>query len=510
MDTNQAFVYFAIIAYMALVLYIGYYCSKQNENAGDFYLGGRRLGPVVAAMSAEASDMSSWLLLGIPGLTLFTGIADTFWTAFGLAIGTYLNWLFVAGRLCRYSENIGAITIPDFFARRFHDKSNALLGIAALVIIIFFIPYTASGFAACGKLFSSLFGISYITGMMIGSVVIVAYTAMGGFLAASTSDLIQSIIMSLALVIIVFFGIELAGGWGAVESAASIDGYISLTSMTDISTLKVSDYGFITVVSTMAWGLGYFGMPHILLRFMAIEEPRRIAFSRRIATIWVVIAMGTAILIGVIGYAIVKAGVLPMFSSSSDAEYLIIKLSGLLSQYNVVAAFIAGLVLAGILACTMSTADSQLLAAASSVSENIMKGVFGIRLSEKMTLLTARITVLGIAIIGVFIARDPASSVFRIVSFAWAGFGAAFGPVMLFALFWKRCNKWGALAGMFSGGVMIFVWKFLVRPLGGAWNIYELLPGFLVASAAIVVVSLLTPAPEKEIIDEFDAASRGE
>ena len=295
-----------------------------------------------------------------------------------------------------------------------------------------------------------------------------------------------------------------------MESAASIDGYISLTSMTDISTLKVSDYGFITVVSTMAWGLGYFGMPHILLRFMAIEEPRRIAFSRRIATIWVVIAMGTAILIGVIGYAIVKAGVLPMFSSSSDAEYLIIKLSGLLSQYNVVAAFIAGLVLAGILACTMSTADSQLLAAASSVSENIMKGVFGIRLSEKMTLLTARITVLGIAIIGVFIARDPASSVFRIVSFAWAGFGAAFGPVMLFALFWKRCNKWGALAGMFSGGVMIFVWKFLVRPLGGAWNIYELLPGFLVASAAIVVVSLLTPAPEKEIIDEFDAASRGE
>ncbi len=508
MDTNQAFVYFAIICYLALILYIGYYCSKQNENSDDFYLGGRRLGPVVAAMSAEASDMSSWLLLGIPGLTLFTGIADTFWTSFGLAIGTYLNWLFVAGRLRSYSESLKAITIPDFFARRFHDKSNLLLGIAALTIIVFFIPYTASGFAACGKLFSSLFGISYIAGMMLGAVVIVAYTAMGGFLAASFSDLIQSIIMSLALVIIVFFGISPAGGWGAVEASSSVEGYISLSSMTDISTGKVSGYGFITVISTMAWGLGYFGMPHILLRFMAIEEPKNIPTSRRIATIWVVIAMGTAILLGVIGYAVVKAGVIPMFNSSADAEYLIIKLSTLLSQHNVVAAFIAGLVLAGILACTMSTADSQLLAAASGISENIMKGVFRIDLSEKMTLLTARLTVLGIAILGVFIARDPASSVFRIVSFAWAGFGAAFGPLMLFSLFWRRCNRWGALAGMFSGGVMVFVWKFLVRPLGGAWNIYELLPAFLIASAAIVLVSLATGAPEKEILDEFDAAAK--
>jgi len=507
METNQAFVYFAIICYLALILYIGYYCSKQNENSDDFYLGGRRLGPVVAAMSAEASDMSSWLLLGIPGLTLFTGIADTFWTSFGLAIGTYLNWLLVAERLRSYSERVGAITIPDFFARRFHDKGNALLGIAALTIIVFFIPYTASGFAACGKLFSSLFGISYISGMMLGAVVIVAYTAMGGFLAASFSDLIQSIIMSLALVIIVFFGISLAGGWGAVESASGIEGYISLSSMTDITTGKVSSYGFITVVSTMAWGLGYFGMPHILLRFMAIEQPKNIPTSRRIATIWVVIAMGTAILLGVIGYAIVKAGVLPMFKSSADAEYLIIKLSELLSQHNVVAAFIAGLVLAGILACTMSTADSQLLAAASGISENIMKGVFRINLSEKMTLLTARLTVLGIAIIGVFIARDPESSVFRIVSFAWAGFGAAFGPVMLFSLFWRRCTRWGALAGMFSGGVMVFVWKFLVRPLGGAWNIYELLPAFLIACAAIILVSLATEEPEKEVLDDFDAVT---
>jgi sodium/proline symporter len=507
MDTNQAFVYFAIIAYMALVLYIGYYCSKQNENAGDFYLGGRRLGPVVAAMSAEASDMSSWLLLGIPGLTLFTGIADTFWTAFGLAIGTYLNWLFIAGRLRRYSENIGAITIPDFFARRFHDKSNALLGIAALVIIIFFIPYTASGFAACGKLFSSLFGISYITGMMIGSVVIVAYTAMGGFLAASTSDLIQSIIMSLALVIIVFFGIELAGGWGAVESAASIDGYISLTSMTDISTLKVSDYGFITVVSTMAWGLGYFGMPHILLRFMAIEDDKKVKLSRRIASIWVVIAMGVAILIGIIGNQLSKNGTIETLTTSADSETVIIKIATVLSKVSIPAAIVAGLIFAGILACTMSTSDSQLLAASSSMSENILKGVFGIKLSQRASMIVARVVLIVIAVAGIILAWDRDSSVFRVVSFAWAGFGATFGPVMLTSLFWKRSNKYGAIAGLIVGGVMIFVWKFAVRPIGGAWDIYELLPAFICALIAIVAVSLATAPPAKEITEEFDAVS---
>ena len=508
MDNYQIFVYLAVAVYLVFMLVIGFVCARQNENAHDFYLGGRKLGPVVTAMSAEASDMSSWLLMGIPGLTFFCGIADTFWTSLGLAIGTYVNWLIVAQRLRRYSERIDAITIPDFFARRFHDKSNLLLGMSALVIIVFFIPYTASGFAACGKLFSSMFDIDYMTGMLLGTVVIVGYTVLGGFLAASMTDLIQSIIMTLALLIIIGFGIEVAGGWNAVESAAdSVNGYISLNSTTNILTGNVTEYGPLTIVSTLAWGLGYFGMPHILLRFMAIRHEDEIALSRRIATTWVVIAMGCAIFIGVIGYAMSKVGAVPNFESASAAEALIIQVSHLLSSYGVLPAILAGLVLAGILACTMSTADSQLLAAASSVSENLLKGVMGIQLSSKNTILVARLAVLIISAVGIFIARDPNSSIFQIVSFAWAGFGAAFGPVMLFSLFWKRCNKWGALAGMISGGVMVFVWKYLVRPMGGIWGIYELLPAFLVACAAILIVSLVTEAPSKEIEEEFDAAN---
>lgn len=506
MNNYQIFIYLAVVLYLAFMLAIGFVCARRNENAHDFYLGGRKLGPVVTAMSAEASDMSSWLLMGIPGLTFFCGIADTFWTSFGLALGTYVNWLILAQRLRHYSERIDAITIPDFFARRFHDKSNLLLGMSALVIIVFFIPYTASGFAACGKLFSSMFDIEYMTGMILGAVVIVGYTALGGFLAASMTDLIQSIVMSLALLIIIGFGVEVAGGWSAIESAAQeVNGYLSLNSTANILTGEVTEYGPLTIASTMAWGLGYFGMPHILLRFMAIRHGDEVALSRRIATTWVVIAMGCAIFIGVLGYAMSKVGAVPQFQSASSAEALIIQVSHLLSSYGVLPALLAGLVLAGILACTMSTADSQLLAAASSVSENLLKGVLGIKLSSRKTILVARLAVLTISIVGIFIARDPNSSIFQIVSFAWAGFGAAFGPVMLFSLFWKRCNKWGALAGMVSGGVMVFAWKYLVRPLGGIWGIYELLPAFLVACAAILIVSLATEAPSKEIEDEFDA-----
>ena len=304
-----------------------------------------------------------------------------------------------------------------------------------------------------------------------------------------------------------FFGISTAGGWDAViANASTLPGYLSMTSITDIVTKEVSVYGPITIVSTLAWGLGYFGMPHILLRFMAICDEKKIALSRRIATIWVFIAMAIAVLIGVIGYAMSSAGAIEMFETNSAAESVIIRIAHLLSTHGVFAAIIAGTILAGILASTMSTADSQLLAASSSVSENLVKGFFGVKLTEKQTILVARMTVIGISIIAIFLARDPNSSIFTIVSFAWAGFGAAFGPVVLFALFWKRSTKQGALAGMIAGGVMIFVWKFLVRPLGGIWNIYELLPGFIVASVVIVVVSLLSPAPEKSILDEFELA----
>ena len=376
-----------------------------------------------------------------------------------------------------------------------------------MIIVIFFIPYTASGFAACGKLFSNLFGIAYIPAMLISAVVIVGYTALGGFLAASTTDFIQSIVMTVALIIVVCFGVQTAGGLDVViDNASKLSGYLSMTSVHNAADGTSGNYGFISIVSTFAWGLGYFGMPHILLRFMAIEDENKLKLSRRVATVWVVISMAVAIFIGIVGYSISASGALKTLSGS-DSETLIIKIAQLLSSHGVLAIIFAGIILAGILACTMSTADSQLLAASSSISQNILRDVFHLKLSEKATMLTARLTVVVIAVIAVFIAKDPNSSVFGIVSFAWAGFGGAFGPVMLFSLFWRRTTRNGALAGIISGGAMVFIWKYLVRPIGGAWDVYELLPAFLVGSVFIIVVSLLSRMPEREILDEFDSIS---
>ncbi len=507
MATSDIIVLIAIAAYLLLMLVIGLIYSKRNQSADDFYLGGRKLGPLVTAMSAEASDMSSWLLMGLPGLAYLTGVADASWTAIGLAVGTYVNWLIVAKRIRCYSVVAdNAITVPAFFSNRYKDKSGVLTLISAVVIILFFVPYTASGFAACGKLFSSLFGLDYIWAMLISAVVIVAYTALGGFLAASTTDLIQSIVMTIALVVVLGFGFVHAGGWNAVwENAKSLPGFLSFTQTHVVETRTAAPYGFLNIVSMMAWGLGYFGMPHILLRFMAIRDKSKLKTSRRIASIWVVISLAVAVVIGIVGLGMTKAGAIETLEGS-NSETLIVKISALIASAGPLMAILAGIILAGILAATMSTADSQLLAASSSVSQNIFKEVFKIKISQKAEMVIARITLVVVSIIAAIIARDPDSNVFNIVSFAWAGFGAAFGPVVLTALFWKRSNKWGAFAGMASGAAMVFIWKYLVRPLGGLWNIYELLPAFIVATIFIVVVSLLTKAPGKEITDEFDKA----
>ncbi|MDD6331239.1 MAG: sodium/proline symporter [Clostridium sp.] len=495
-----------IVVYLLVMLAIGFIFSKKNSNSEDFYLGGRKMGPLVTAMSAEASDMSSWLLMGMPGLAYLSGIADPGWTAIGLGVGTWLNWLIVARKLRRYSANINAITVPEFYSKRYHDKSNVLNAISALVIIVFFIPYTASGFAACGKLFNSLFGVNYTVAMLVSAAVIVGYTIMGGFRAVSTTDLIQSIVMTVALAVVVCFGVTKAGGMDAVmENARGLAGYFTMTASHDVATGAAKPYGILTIISTMAWGLGYFGMPHILLRFMAIKDEKKLVISRRIATIWVFIAMSVAIFIGVVGLAMTKAGELEVLEGSAS-ETVIVKIAGLISQHGILPAIVAGLILAGILAATMSTADSQMLAAASSVSQNIVQEFFKVKLDEKKSLLIARITIVLISLIGVFLARDPNSSVFGIVSFAWAGFGGAFGAVTLCALFWKRSTRWGALAGMIGGGATVFIWKYAVRPLGGIWNIYELLPAFLVSLLLIVVVSLLTKAPDEAIQKEFEEA----
>lgn len=373
---------------------------------------------------------------------------------------------------------------------------------AALVIIIFFIPYTASGFSACGKLFSTLFGMDYLTAMLISAAVIVIYTVMGGFLAASFTDLIQSIIMTVALVVVPDFGVTQAGGVEAVlDNARSLTDYLSLIRIHDPATGGSEPYGLLTICSLLAWGLGYFGMPHILVRFMAIEEEKKLKLSRRVATSWVVISMAVAIIIGLVGNAMTSAGVL---ENLADSETIIVRIASLISQFGPLPALLAGVILAGILAATMSTADSQLLAASSSVSQDLGNDFLKRDFSGKRGMIVARAVMVGISLIAAFLARDPDSSVFRVVSFAWAGFGAAFGPVMLMALFWKRSNKWGALAGMVVGGVMVFVWKFLISPLGGVWAIYELLPAFLCSLVAIVVVSLLTPAPEQSVVQIFE------
>lgn len=507
MSSTTICILITIICYLIMMIIVGAVFSKKNKSSDDFYLGGRHLGPLVTAMSAEASDMSSWLLMGLPGLALITGLAEASWTAIGLAVGTYLNWLFVAKRLRIYTKQLNAVTVPDFFAKRFGDKANIITLISAIFIVVFFVPYTASGFVGCGKLFSSIFGIDYMVAMLICAAVIILYCTLGGFLAASTTDFIQSIIMSIALIVVLGFSFKVAGFNTIIDNVKSIDGYLDIFKGCDVTSGTVGSYGALPIASTLAWGLGYFGMPHIILRFMAIEDENKLHISRRVGSIWVVISMSVAIFIGVCGYTLMKNGIVPSYATNADAERVIVDIAQKIASYGILPSVVGGVILAGILASAMSTADSQLLAASSSVTQNIVQEFFHVKLSEKASIMLARVMVLVISVIAVFLATDPDSSVFRIVSFAWAGFGATFGPAVLFALFWKRANKWGILTGMLGGGILIFVWKFVIRvSFAGTWlDIYELLPAFILNVILVVVVSLVTAAPDKSITDEFDS-----
>jgi len=507
MTSSTVCILISIVLYLAGMLLIGVKYSR-NSNTEDFYLGGRKLGPIVTAMSTEASDMSAYLLMGVPGLAFFCGVAEASWTAIGLSIGTYLNWLIVAKRLRRYSAKIHAITVPDFLSTRFRDNTKIIETIGALMIIIFFVPYVASGFSACGKLFNSLFGLNYMTGMLISAAVIVAYCATGGFMAASVTSLIQSMVMTFALVVILVFGINKAGGWDTVvANAKEIPGYLSLTASTNIFQTEAGSFTPFMIASTLAWGLGYFGMPHILIHFMAVEDEKKLKISRRVGSVWCVVSLAVAVVIGIVGYSMAKAGVIAMPATESEAENMIVQAASALSRNGVLPALVAGLILAGILAATMSTADAQLLGAASGVTQNLMTNVFGIKLSDRKAMTIARLTTLAVAVLGIIFASNPNGSIFRVVSFAWAGFGATFGPVMLFALFWKRCNKYGAIAGMISGAATVFLWKFGIAKLGGIFKIYELLPAFVVSCIFIVIVSLITGEPDREIQAEFEAVA---
>ena len=518
MDTDKLQTLVAMTIYMAVVICIGLaFAKRANQSSEDYFLGGRSLGPWVAAMSAEASDMSGWLLMGLPGVAYWCGLSDAAWTAIGLAIGTYLNWLIVSKRLRRYSESAGnSITLPEFFSNRFREEKKVLMTISAIFILVFFTVYAASCLVTCGKLFSTLFGAPYIAMMILGAVFVLVYTILGGFLAESASDFMQAIVMVVALVVIVVVGTTAAGGLGAVlENAKSIPGFFeffgiaSPTLGADGAQLvenaapvfgPAGKYGFITIVSTMAWGLGYFGMPQVLLRFMAIRKESELVASRRIATVWVIISLAVAVFIGIIGRAIYPTDL----TTAGAAENVFILLST-----NLLPPLLAGFVMAGILAATISSSDSYLLISSSAVAKNIYQGLIKKDASDKSVMNVSRITLLAITLVAILIALNENNVIFTIVSFAWAGFGATFGPLMLFSLFWKRTNRPGAIAGMLSGAGMVFFWKMVVRPLGGAWNIYELLPAFLFSCAMIVIVSLATDPPSKSMQAEFDAVKSG-
>ncbi len=514
-DTVQIMI--TMVIYMAAVIGIGVaFARRANKSSEDYFLGGRSLGPWVTAMSAEASDMSGWLLMGLPGVAYWCGIADAAWTAIGLAIGTYVNWLITSRRLRRYSEKAGnAITLPEFFSNRFHEKNKVIMTIAAFFILIFFTVYAASCLVTCGKLFSTLFGLDYIPMMIVGAIFVLVYTIIGGFLAESASDFMQAIVMIVALIVIVVTGTAAAGGLGAViDNAKSIPGFFEFFGVATPVTVdgvqqaangvpqfgQAESYSLLSMVSNVAWGLGYFGMPQVLLRFMAIRSEHELTRSRRIATVWVIISLVVAVFIGVVGRTLYPTALL----TSSDAENVFILLAT-----NLLPPLLAGFVMAGILAATISSSDSYLLIAASAFSKNIFQGLFHKKATDKQVLTVSRITLLVITAAAIIIALDENSVIFTIVSFAWAGFGATFGPLMLLSLFWKRINRAGAIAGMVSGGVMVFVWNLLIRPLGGVWDIYELLPAFLISCLCIVVVSLLTAPPSQEMQKEFDEVRAG-
>ena len=514
MDGGKVQIFIAMMLYIAVVIGIGvYYAKRANESSNSYLIGDRSLGPWITAMGAEASDMSGWLLMGLPGVAYWCGFSDAAWTAIGLAIGTYLNWLFVAKRLRVYSHVAGdSITIPDFLSNRYKEDKKIIMTIAALFILIFFSVYAASCFVTVGKLFSTLFGMKYVYMMIAGAVFVVLYTFIGGFLAESASDFMQGIVMFFALTVVLFTGISAAGGISAViENARAIPGFFDFFGIAQPVLVdgvqqigangepmfsEAGKYGLLTIISTLSWGLGYFGMPQVLTKFMAIGKSSDLKFSRRIAIVWVVISLSAAVAIGIIGRVLYPDALL----TQSQSESVFILLST-----NFFVPIFAGFVMAGILAATISSSDSYLLIAASAFSKCIYQGILKKEASDRSVLHVSRITLVIIAIIAMIIASDETSIIFKVVSFAWAGFGATFGPIMLFSLFWKRTSRAGAIAGMVAGGGMVFIWKLLIRPMGGVFGIYELLPAFLLSCIFIVVVSLMSKEQSKEIQDEFES-----
>ena len=504
--------FLVLAAYLLMMLMIGLGFYRKNEDTADYFLGGRSLNKWVAAMSAQASDMSGWLLLGLPGTAyaLFAGTTEAIWTAIGLLIGTYLNWLLVAKRLRKQTQASGdAITLPVYFENRFLDKTKILRIASSLFIMIFFLVYTASQFAAGAKLFEAAFGIPYSVGLLIGGVIIIGYTFLGGFKAVAWTDLVQGIIMFFAIIILPFLIISHMGGWDQTvlqfRGAEAVKGEI-------FSWLPKSSAGTVNIlllVSSIGWGLGYFGQPHILTRFMAIRSSKEIQPARVIASVWVILTLAGAVIIGVLGCLYVNAGLAGpeltgLVENDKEKIFMVLIQSIFGSSSNIISIIVCGIFLTTILAAIMSTADSQLLVTASSITEDFYGSVAKTKPSQKKMVWLSRGAVIVVSLIALFLAMSPSSSVFDLVSMAWGGFGAAFGPCIILSLYWRRMTVQGAIAGVLSGGIIDIIWYFMK---GGIFDIYELVPAFLISCVVIVVVSLCTKLP-KEVAAQYDAAQK--
>ncbi|MGC9422288.1 sodium/proline symporter PutP [Vibrio sp.] len=470
------------IIYLIMMLAIGVFAYQRTKNSADYFLGGRSLGPWPAALSAGASDMSGWLLLGLPGYAYAAGI-EAFWLAGGLLLGTWANWLITAKRLRTYSITTDSLTLPEFLSRRFNDKSKLIQTISAFFILFFFLFYTSSGLVAGGKLFETVFGLDYTTAVIIGTICVVSYTLFGGFLAVSWTDLVQGLLMSAALLIVPITAMN--GGFSQLDSDLSDINPQLLTLWNDV---KGQPLSIIAILSLVGWGFGYFGQPHILARFKAARSNKDLTTARWIAVIWTALSMCGAMLVGLVGLVYVtNSGAMQL----DDGEKIFMLLVNAIFH-----PVIAGILLAAILAAIMSTADSQLLVSSSALAEDFYKQVFKQEASSEDVVRVGRLAVILISIVALILAMTPDSSVLGLVSYAWAGFGAAFGPVLVLSLYWSRMNRNGALAGILVGGLTIVIWKQLA---GGWFDVYEILPGIIFSTAAIVLVSFLTGEPEETV-----------
>ena len=479
----------AFALYLGSMMMIGIYFwrkEQQNQTLSGYILGGRSLGPWVTSMSAEASDMSGWMLMGLPGYAYLAGL-EAGWIALGLALGTWANWSVVAKRLRSYTQiSNDSLTMPDYFENRFRDNSKLLRVISAIFILIFFLIYTSSGFVAGGKLFNTVFGLDYTTAIILGAFVVVFYTFLGGFLAVCYTDLIQGIMMFFAILIVPVTAMFLMGGPAATANAIAA---LNPEMFNPFTAADGHTLSFIEIISLLGWGLGYFGQPHILVRFMAIRDAQEIKEATRIAMTWVVISLTAAVAVGMVGRVFLKE---ELTGAAVETIFMIL-------TNNIFSSFIAGVIMSAILAAIMSTASSQLLVTASAVSQDFYKSILGRDSSEKELVFVSRMTVIIVSIIAVIMGLDQNNFILDIVAYAWAGFGSAFGPAVFISLFWKRMTRNGALAGIVVGGLTVLIWKQF-----GWLGLYEIIPGFFLSSLAIYIVSIMDKEPDKAITEEFE------